>query len=104
MLNRYFRAHHNSLYVVFRVIVGLLFFVHGAQKLFGWFGSKGAAVAYTMFWTAGIVETIAGLLIAVGLFSRLAAVVGGIQMIAAYFIAHYPKGVLGNHGEKISKL
>ena len=93
MLNKYFRAHHDKLYVVFRVIVGLLFFVHGAQKLFGWLGSKGAATAFTMFWTAGVIELVAGLLIAVGLFSRLAALIGGLEMIAAYFIAHIPQGI-----------
>ena len=94
MLNKYFKAHHDKLYVVFRVIVGLLFFVHGAQKLFGWFGSKGAVQLMSMFGAAGVIETVAGLAIAVGLFTRLAALIGGLEMISAYFIAHYPKGIL----------
>ena len=94
MLDKYFRAHYNKLYVVFRVIVGLLFFVHGGQKLFGWFGSKGAVPLMSMFGAAGVIELVVGILIAVGLFSRLAALVGGLEMIAAYLIAHVPKGIL----------
>ena len=94
MLNKYFKAHYDKLYVVFRVIVGLLFFVHGAQKLFGWFGAKGVVPLMSMFGAAGVIETVVGLLIAVGLFTRLAALIGGLEMIAAYFIAHVPKGIL----------
>ena len=94
MLDKYFRAHHDKLYVVFRVIVGLLFFVHGGQKIFGWFGAKGAVPIASMFGAAGVIELVVGLLIAVGLFSRLAALVGGLEMIAAYLIAHVPKGIL----------
>ena len=30
--------HKDWMYVVFRVLVGLVFFMHGAQKMFGWFG------------------------------------------------------------------
>ena len=94
MLDKYFRAHHDKLYVVFRVIIGLLFFVHGGQKLFGWFGAKGTVPLMSMFGAAGVIETVVGLLIAVGLFSRLAALIGGLEMIAAYLIAHVPKGIL----------
>jgi putative oxidoreductase len=93
MIDKYFKAHHDKLYVIFRVVVGLMFFVHGAQKLFGWFGSKGTAQLFSMFGAAGVIETVAGLLIAFGLFSRLAALIAGLEMIAAYFIAHVPKGI-----------
>jgi putative oxidoreductase len=101
MLNRYFKAHHDTLYVVFRVVVGLLFFVHGAQKLFGWFDSKGTFAVGTMMGNAGIIELVVGLFIAVGLFSRLVALIGSVEMIAAYLIVHLPNGILpyANGGE-----
>lgn len=94
MLEKYFRSHHGKMYVIFRVIIGLLFFVHGGQKLFGWFGSKGAVPLYSMFGAAGVIETVVGLFIAFGLFSRLVALIGGLEMIAAYLIAHVPNGIL----------
>ncbi len=101
MLNKYFKRHHDKLYVVFRVIIGFLFFVHGGQKLFGLFGSKMVAPMFSLLWTAGLIETIAGPLIALGLFARLAAVLGGIDMIGALGIVHFPKSILpyANGGE-----
>jgi putative oxidoreductase len=94
MINKFFKKHYDTLYVIFRVIVGLLFFVHGGQKLFGWFGSKGAAELGSMMGAAGVIETVVGVAIAIGLFARLAALIGSLEMIAAYCIAHVPRGIL----------
>lgn len=74
-------------YVIFRLLVGFMFFAHGAQKLFGWFGGKAAALA-SLMGVAGIVEVIGGLLIFFGLFTRLAAVIAAIEMMFAFFMAH----------------
>jgi putative oxidoreductase len=73
-----------------RIIVGLLFASHGAQKLFGMFGGKGNAAGTMLF--AGIIELAGGLLIALGLLTRPAAFVSSGLMAVAYFMAHAGSG------------
>ena len=52
-------------YALFRIVFGLLFAFHGAQKVFGWFGGiSGSAVALSsMLGIAGLVEIACGVLI-----------------------------------------
>lgn len=69
-----------------RIVVGLLFAFHGAQKLFGMFGGKGGAQGLMMF--GGIIELAGGLLIALGLLTRPAAFLSSGMMAVAYFMAH----------------
>ena len=77
-------------YAVMRIIVGLMFASHGAQKLFGMFGGKGGAEG-RMF-LAGALELGCGLLIAIGLLTRPAAFVASGLMAFAYFMAHATSG------------
>ncbi|EKE11253.1 MAG: DoxX family protein [uncultured bacterium] len=96
---------NNYPYVVFRLVVSAMFFMHGAQKIFGFFGGitgSGGTVDFAgMIWFAGLIEVVAGILIFVGIFSRLAAVVAIIEMAVAYITAHLPNGInpLLNKGE-----
>jgi putative oxidoreductase len=69
-----------------RIIVGLLFASHGAQKLFGMFGGKGGATGQIL--VAGVIELAGGILIALGLLTRPAAFVASGLMAVAYFMAH----------------
>jgi putative oxidoreductase len=87
-------------YALMRVMSGLLFVCHGAQKLLGSFGGK-ADTSNTLMLVAGIIELGGGLLMAVGLFTRVAAFIASGEMAAAYFIAHFPMGLvpLQNGGE-----
>lgn len=78
-------------YFVFRVLVGLLFLQHGAQKLFGAFGGTKVQLL-TFFGLAGTIEFFGGLLIAVGLLTRIAALFGIADMIGAWFIVHVSQG------------
>lgn len=71
-----------------RVIAGLAFFTHGAQKLFGWFGADGTAELMSRFGVAGSIETVAGLCIALGLFTRPLAFIASGEMAVAYFWMH----------------
>ena len=93
MLEKFFKKQHDNLYVAFRIIIGLLFFVHGAQKLFGWFGAKGVVPFGSLFWFAGLIETVAGAFLVIGLFSRLVAFISAGEMAFAYFIGHISRGV-----------
>jgi len=80
-----------SAYSALRIVAGLLFLCHGLQKLFGWFGGHRVELA-SQLGAAGVIETIAGVLIAGGLFASVAAVVASLEMIAAYVLAHAPRG------------
>ena len=72
-----------------RLIVGLLFACHGAQKLFGLLGGT-SQVGHTKMMIAGIIEFGGGLLIACGLFTRVAAFIASGEMAFAYFTVHAP--------------
>ena len=70
-----------------RIVAGLLFMIHGGQKLFGWFG-MGPMVGFWPFGVAGILEFFGGLAIAAGLFTRYVAFVVAGEMAVAYFWMH----------------
>ena len=97
----YFRKKEDILYFLFRVIIGFVFFIHGAQKMFGWFGAKGTVPLVSLMGLAGVIEVVGGLAIALGFFSRLAALGGILDMLGALFTVHFPMGwnPLINKGE-----
>lgn len=76
-----------------RVAAGLAFFSHGAQKLLGWFGGFGGPgqhVEYmSRFGIAGTIETVAGICIVLGLFTRVLAFIASGEMAVAYFWMHF---------------
>jgi putative oxidoreductase len=89
-----------KVYSIMRIIVGLAFACHGAQKLFGAFGAT-AAPLLSMKGAAGVIEFFGGLLVAVGLLTGYAAFIASGQMAVAYLMAHLPKGFwpIQNGGE-----
>jgi putative oxidoreductase len=98
-MDRWLGRYSEPLYSIMRLIAGLLFSFHGAQKLFGAFGGQ-QMVSNPKMLLAGIVE-ISGLLVAVGLGASWAAFVASGEMAFAYFTAHAPGGLLPivNKGE-----
>jgi putative oxidoreductase len=88
-----------------RIGAGLLFMEHGLQKLFGMFGGMGAPGATvplaSQMGLAGTIECFGGLLLALGLFTRPVALLMALEMVFAFFKAHFPKGgsPLENGGE-----
>jgi putative oxidoreductase len=91
------------LYVLLRVIAGLLFACHGAQKLFGLFGGVAGTTVplFSMMGLAGSIELVGGLLIALGVLTSYAAFVASGEMAFAYFMGHFPRGfwAVQNGGE-----
>jgi putative oxidoreductase len=87
------------IHAVARVVIGLLFACHGAQKLFGAF--DGTKVTQPLMIVGGVIEFAGGLLIALGLMTRLAAILASGMMAVAYFMAHAPSGFwpIQNKGE-----
>ena len=83
-----------------RIIAGLAFAQHGAQKLFGLLG--GQAVELTsQRGLAGIIEFVGGIMIAIGLFTGPVAFIASGEMAWAYFQNHAPRGFwpIQNGGE-----
>ena len=91
----------STFYVIFRVLVGFMFFAHGAQKIFGWYGAKSAMPLASLMGVAGSVEVVTGILIFFGLWTRLAAFFAAGQMVVAYIMVHAGGGwnPLVNKGE-----
>jgi putative oxidoreductase len=91
-----------------RIVIGFLYWTHGAQKILGWFGgfgNGGTADLTTRFGAAGLIEVIGGALIMVGLFARPAAFIASGEMAVAFFWAHVPRGGLWpweNGGEVVA--
>lgn len=75
-----------------RMLTGILFACHGAQKLFGVFGGMPPGVPKAFIWTAGSLEFFGGLLVAVGLFARITAFLLSGMMAIAYFSGHATHG------------
>ncbi len=96
----FLKRHSDTLYSLMRVVAGFLFACHGAQKLFGVLG--GPAMRHVpLMLAAGIIEFFAGLLIALGVFTAIAAFIASGEMATAYFLNHAPHGFwpIRNHGE-----
>ena len=74
-------------YALFRIVFGFLFLCFGLQKVFGWFGQEAANLA-SLQGAAGLIETTAGLLIMIGLFTRPAAFLASGEMAVAFWYIH----------------
>jgi putative oxidoreductase len=79
---------------VLRIVAALIFLEHGTQKLFGFppGSSMPAPAEMSVLWFAGIIELIPGALVAIGLFTRVAAFIAAGEMAFAYWIGHFPRG------------
>lgn len=95
---------------VLRIILGITFMMHGAQKLFGMFGggglegtgqfmsSLGLEPGYFMALLAGLGEFGGGLLLVFGLFARFGAFLTAIVSLVAMLSVHITKGFFMSGG------
>ncbi|MGH8482934.1 MAG: DoxX family protein [Pseudomonas sp.] len=96
---------------VIRIIVGIIFMAHGAQKLFGLFGggglagtaqfmeSLGLAPGLLMALLSGSAEFFGGLALVIGLLVRPAALALTVTLVVAIFSAHIGNGLfMANNG------
>lgn len=104
-------SDNNASALPLRLIAGIIFTAHGAQKLFAWFGgyglegtrqwmeSIGLAPGYLMAMMAGSAEFFGGLLLILGLLTRPTALVLSITMLVAIFSTHFANGLfMSNNG------
>lgn len=91
---------------ILRVVVGIVFLVHGAQKLFDWglagtaerFAGMGVPLASITGPAVAFVEFFAGAALILGLFTRWAALGVGLVMAGAITFVHLPNGFFNPMG------
>lgn len=97
--------------LLIRLMIGVIGFYHGGQKLFGMFGGYGIQGTAKFFGdnlhipmpevsavAAGAAEFCGGILIALGMFSRVASVFLAFTMAVAIGTVHWKAGFSGEHG------
>ncbi len=88
---------------IFRIMVALLYLQHGMAKLFGFphVPMFDGIQLMSFMGAAGLLELVGGVLLAVGLFTRITAFILSGQMAVAYFMVHAPQGFFPilNQGE-----
>lgn len=76
-------------YAALRIVAGLLFAIHGTQKVLGWPPTDHQPPELSQLWIGGVLELVGGVLVAVGLFTPWAAFVLSGMMAVAYFQFHW---------------
>ncbi|MGW7006202.1 DoxX family protein [Streptomyces sp. NPDC054933] len=92
---------------LFRVVTGVIFASHGAASLFGILGGFAGAHGGTVptgiwpYWYAAVIQLVGGALVALGLGTRVAALISSGSMAYAYFTVHAKMALwpLQNGGE-----
>jgi len=86
--------HQPQLLSILRIVAGLLFLEHGMQKLFHFppmppqmMGALPPSVV-TLLMVAGVIELVGGVLVTLGLFTRIAAFICSGEMAVAYWLGH----------------
>jgi len=76
-------------YALLRIMSGVMFFLHGTQKLCGWPPMKGfSGPLPTIAVVAGVLELVLGAAITLGLFADWAAFLASGEMAVAFFMGH----------------
>lgn len=95
--------------LILRIGLGVIFFAHGAQKVFGWFGGYGLAgtsgflkqaygIPTFLSYIAAFTELLGSIAVTFGIFTRIGAIGLGIVMLVAVVKAHLKVGFFMNWG------
>jgi putative oxidoreductase len=107
MIRKLFATDHDIATTILRLVLGVVFFAHGAQKLLGWFGGYGFSGTMGFFtgllhipaplaFLAIVAEFFGGLGLILGLLTRIAAFGIGVNMIVAIVTVHSAFGFFMN--------
>ena len=107
MLQKLIRTEDDIGGLVLRVMLGIVFFPHGAQKLFGWFGGNGFSGTMAFFtdkmgipavlaFLAIMAESVGAVAVIAGFLTRIGALGIGTNMVVAIFMVHLPNGFFMN--------
>ena len=107
MLRKLITTDDNPATVILRLVLGVVFFAHGAQKLLGWFGGPGFSGTMGMFtgylhipaplaFLAIAAEFFGGLGLILGFLTRIAAFGIAVNMLVAIAMVHHSHGFFMN--------
>ena len=99
-MKTFFEKNKDYFYFAFRVLVGIGFLLHGLSKVPG--VTSGKTVVLSLMFLATIIETIGGIFIILGLFTRTTATIAALEMAYAFLFIHTKMGglnPLANKGE-----
>ncbi|HEY6302933.1 MAG TPA: DoxX family protein [Terriglobales bacterium] len=106
MLKKLTSTSNDVSLTILRVVLGMVFFAHGAQLMLGWFGGNGFHATMGFFTHSGMPAAVAFLVICAQFFGALGLLVGLLTRIAAFgiacvmtgaiFIVHLPNGFFMN--------
>jgi len=88
VLTRLLKPRADQAYAVLRIVAGVLWAFHGMQKVTGLLTERTPA-PFSQVWIGGWIELVAGILIALGLFTRWAAFIASGTMAVAYTQFHW---------------
>jgi len=111
MLKKLFHTDDDTATMVLRVLLGVVFFPHGMQKLLGWFGGYGfdgtmgfftgtLGIPVVFAFLAIIAEGLGSLGLLTGFLTRLSAFGVGVNMVVAIFLLHLQHGFYMNWSGK----
>jgi putative oxidoreductase len=107
MFKKLIKTDNDIATMVIRVALGAVFFPHGMQKLFGWFGGYGFTGSMGFFtsnlhipalfaFLAVMAEGLGSLGLITGLLTRVAAFGVGVNMVVAVYMLHWQNGFFMN--------
>ena len=107
MFRKLVGTRNDALLTVLRLVLGIIFFLHGTQKVLGWFGGSSFTATMHVFtatmhipavfaFLAICAEFLGGLGLIVGLLARLAAFSIVVEMLVAISLFHYHFGLFMN--------
>lgn len=87
MWHRLIDTDSNAAAAILRLVLGIVFFPHGAQKMLGWWGGHGFSATMSGFAHGGIPALFAFLAIAAEFFGAIGLILGLLTRVAAFGIA-----------------
>jgi putative oxidoreductase len=107
MVRKLFATDDSTATAILRLVLGVVFFAHGAQKMLGWFGGPGLSGTMGMFtgylhipapfaFLAIAAEFFGGLGLILGFLTRIAAFGVAVNMVVAIAAVHGPVGFFMN--------
>lgn len=106
MFHNLINTRNAALPAILRIVLGIIFFAHGAQKMLGWFGGFGFSGTMGFFeqmhipavfaFLAICAEFFGGIGLIIGLLGRVAAFGITMNMLVAIFMVHHHFGLFMN--------